>query len=191
MRDKCQGDNKMAGPTIHADIELAAGDSWNISGTVLDLDGSPLDLSAAAIEWILIGPDGLVAASFPGVAEDVTDLPAGRYVDALRVTTVKNGRQTVWRGCVLVDTAPPPVPLPPVVPPSPISIAIGGLAIGAPGFVLAQYHQGQTTVPRLLALLRGFGIDISKRELVRLLTTGHDSFHEEAREQPPKSKTRH
>jgi len=35
MRDKCQGDNKMAGPTIHADIELAAGDSWNISGTVL------------------------------------------------------------------------------------------------------------------------------------------------------------
>ena len=58
-------------------------------------------------------------------------------------------------------------------------------------FVLAQYHQGQTTVPRLLALLRGFGIDISKRELVRLLTTGHDSFHEEAREvlragtQPP------
>ena len=49
-------------------------------------------------------------------------------------------------------------------------------------FVLAQYHQGQTTVPRLLALLRGFGIDISKRELVRLLTTGHDSFHEEARE---------
>jgi len=139
-------------------------------------------LSAAAIEWILIGPDGLVAASFPGVAEDVTDLPAGRYVDALRVTTVKNGRQTVWRGCVLVDTAPPPVPLPSVVPPSPISIAIGGLAIGAPGFVLAQYHQGQTTVPRLLALLRGFGIDISKRELVRLLTTGHDSFHEEARE---------
>jgi len=49
-------------------------------------------------------------------------------------------------------------------------------------FVLAQYYQGQTTVPRLLALLRGFGIDISKRELVRLLTTGHDSFHEEARE---------
>jgi Transposase IS66 family len=49
-------------------------------------------------------------------------------------------------------------------------------------FVLAQYHQGQTTVPRLLALLRGFGIDISKRELVRLLTAGHDSFHAEARD---------
>jgi hypothetical protein len=49
-------------------------------------------------------------------------------------------------------------------------------------FVLAQYHQGQTTVPRLLGLLRAFGIDISKRELVRLLTAEHDSFHAEARE---------
>ena len=29
-------------------------------------------------------------------------------------------------------------------------------------FVLAQYHQVQVTVPRLLALLRGFGIIISK-----------------------------
>jgi Transposase IS66 family len=49
-------------------------------------------------------------------------------------------------------------------------------------FVLAQYHQGQTTVPRLLALLHSFGLDISKRELVRLLTAGHDSFHAEARD---------
>ena len=49
-------------------------------------------------------------------------------------------------------------------------------------FVLAQYHQGQTTVPRLLALLRAFGIGISKRELVRLLTAGHDGFHAEARD---------
>jgi hypothetical protein len=49
-------------------------------------------------------------------------------------------------------------------------------------FVLAQYHQGQTTVPRLVTLLRGFGIDISKREVVRLLTTGHDGFREEARD---------
>jgi len=49
-------------------------------------------------------------------------------------------------------------------------------------FVLAQYHQGQTTVPRLLTLLRGLGIDISKREVVRILTAGHDGFHEEARD---------
>ena len=48
--------------------------------------------------------------------------------------------------------------------------------------VLAFYHQGQTTVARLVALLRGFGIDISKREVVRLLTAGHDRFHTEARD---------
>ena len=49
-------------------------------------------------------------------------------------------------------------------------------------FVLAQYHQGQTTVPRLVTLLRGLGIDISKREVVRLLTAGHDGFRDEARD---------
>jgi hypothetical protein len=32
-------------------------------------------------------------------------------------------------------------------------------------FVLAQYHQGQVTVPRLLALLRALGIVISKRRI--------------------------
>src|SRR4051812_34637580 len=37
-------------------------------------------------------------------------------------------------------------------------------------FVLFQYHQGQMTVPRLLAQLRAIGIAISKRQLVRLLT---------------------
>src|SRR6202049_4960241 len=49
-------------------------------------------------------------------------------------------------------------------------------------FVLAQYHQGQTTAPRLVTLLRTFGILISKREVVRLLNTGHDGFHAEARD---------
>ena len=49
-------------------------------------------------------------------------------------------------------------------------------------FVLAQYHQGQVTVPRLLALLRSFGIHISKRQIVRLLIAGKESFVEEARD---------
>jgi hypothetical protein len=49
-------------------------------------------------------------------------------------------------------------------------------------FVLAEYHQGQTTVPRLVTLLRGLGIDISKREVVRLLTAGQDGFRDEARD---------
>lgn len=48
-------------------------------------------------------------------------------------------------------------------------------------FVLAQYHQGQVTVPRLLALVRALGILISKRQLVRLLIAGQDGFLAESR----------
>ena len=49
-------------------------------------------------------------------------------------------------------------------------------------FVLAQYHQGQMTVPRLVTLLRGLGIFISKRQVVRLLIEGQDGFLTEARD---------
>ena len=48
-------------------------------------------------------------------------------------------------------------------------------------FVLAQYHQGQVTAARLVTLLRGFGIVISKRQVVRLLIAGKQSFLDEAR----------
>jgi hypothetical protein len=48
-------------------------------------------------------------------------------------------------------------------------------------FVLAQYHQGQVTAARLVALLRGFGVVISKRQVVRLLIGGKHSFVDEAR----------
>jgi hypothetical protein len=49
-------------------------------------------------------------------------------------------------------------------------------------FVLAQYHQGQTTVPRLVTLLRSLGIFISKRQVLRLLIEGQDDFLTEARD---------
>jgi hypothetical protein len=49
-------------------------------------------------------------------------------------------------------------------------------------YVLMQYHQGQVTVPRLLDQLRAFGIDISKRQLVRLLIAGQNDFLDEARD---------
>jgi len=48
--------------------------------------------------------------------------------------------------------------------------------------VLAQYHQGQMTVPRLVTLLRSLGIFISKRQVVRLLNPGQGDFLAEARE---------
>src|SRR5271168_1247579 len=48
-------------------------------------------------------------------------------------------------------------------------------------FVLALYHQGQVTAARLVTLLGGIGILISKRQVVRLLIAGKQSFVEEAR----------
>src|SRR5712672_4159279 len=49
-------------------------------------------------------------------------------------------------------------------------------------FVLAQYHQGQVTVPRLVTLLRALGILISKRQVMRLLNKDQDGFLAEARD---------
>ena len=45
-----------------------------------------------------------------------------------------------------------------------------------------QYHQGQSTLPRLTALLQSVGLSISKREVERLLTEKHDVFLDEARD---------
>lgn len=47
-------------------------------------------------------------------------------------------------------------------------------------FVLMQYHQSQVTVPRLMALLQAIGVNISKRQLMRLLIAGQDEFLAEA-----------
>ena len=49
-------------------------------------------------------------------------------------------------------------------------------------FVLMLYHQGQTTLPRLTALLHSLGVSISKREIQRLLTERQDDFLDEARD---------
>jgi hypothetical protein len=45
-------------------------------------------------------------------------------------------------------------------------------------FVLSQYHQG-ITIPRLIAQLTGLGIAISKRQIVRLLSSKQDAFLKE------------
>jgi hypothetical protein len=49
-------------------------------------------------------------------------------------------------------------------------------------YVLMQYHQGQVTVPRIVALLTAMGIDISKRQVLRLLLEGKDVFLAEAQD---------
>jgi hypothetical protein len=64
---------------------------------------------------------------------------------------------------------------------APLPVGISGGPELRP-FVLAQYHQGQVTMPRLWALLRSFDILISKRQLVRLLIASQDGFLDEARD---------
>jgi Transposase IS66 family len=49
-------------------------------------------------------------------------------------------------------------------------------------FVLMQYHQGQSTLPRLAALLGSLGVAISKRQLQRLLTDKQADFLTEAQD---------
>jgi len=48
-------------------------------------------------------------------------------------------------------------------------------------FIIMQYHQGQTTIPRLVESLDAMGVEISKRQIVRILTEGNEVFREEAR----------
>jgi hypothetical protein len=49
-------------------------------------------------------------------------------------------------------------------------------------FILAHYHQGQTTIPRLVALLHMIGLTVSERQVVRVLNEGKDIFINEAQE---------
>jgi hypothetical protein len=49
-------------------------------------------------------------------------------------------------------------------------------------FVLMQHHQGQVTVERLVTLLAGIGVSISKRQVMRLLIDEQDDFLAETRE---------
>ncbi len=49
-------------------------------------------------------------------------------------------------------------------------------------FVLAQHHQGQVTVRRLASQLRAVGVDISRRQVMRLLIAGHGGLLDEAQE---------
>jgi hypothetical protein len=49
-------------------------------------------------------------------------------------------------------------------------------------FVLMQYHQGQSTLPRLAIFLRSVGVAISKRQLQRLLTHQQEQFSAEAQD---------
>jgi hypothetical protein len=67
-----------------------------------------------------------------------------------------------------------------LIAPLPAGIA-GGYGPGVRRFCLALHTQGQVTTERLTDLLNGIGLSISKRQVVRLLTTDLEPFEQEDR----------
>ncbi len=59
---------------------------------------------------------------------------------------------------------------------------VGGFGPELRRFVLALHAQGQVTTERLTALLNGIGVEISKRQVVRLLAESLDGFVAEDQE---------
>jgi len=59
---------------------------------------------------------------------------------------------------------------------------VGGFGPELRRFVLALHAQGQVTTERLTALLNGIGVEISKRQVVRMLTGSLDNFVAEDQE---------
>ena len=68
-----------------------------------------------------------------------------------------------------------------VLAPLPAGI-VGGFGPGLRRFLLVAHAQGQVTAERLTALLTGIGIEISKRQVVRLLTSRLDDLLAEDRD---------
>ena len=68
-----------------------------------------------------------------------------------------------------------------VLAPLPAGI-VGGFGPELRRFVLALHAQGQVTTERLVALLNGIGVEISKRQVVRLLTGSLDDLVAEDQE---------
>ena len=65
-----------------------------------------------------------------------------------------------------------------IVAPLPPEVS-GHFGPGIVRFVLMQHVQGQVTVERLLAQLKGLGVRISKGQIVTILTANKDVFHAE------------
>lgn len=107
--------------TFHDDLELQAGDSWDISLFLKGIDGLPQDLSEAVVNWILVSPDGeditpetvivtitdaasgAISISIP--ASSTAALVGGRYMDSVRI--YQDGKSTTLRVGFIEVTSDP------------------------------------------------------------------------------------
>jgi len=104
---------------MHDDIEMRAGDAWEIDGTLLDEGGAALDLTNASFNWMIRDVDGnplisvvqaaqiAVIDASQGTVRIVLDhittgtLAPGRYTDAIQVI-IGGEADTEWTGQILV-----------------------------------------------------------------------------------------
>ena len=93
-----------------------------------------------------------------------------RYVQVLRIDTqhlvCRLERRILPDGTTVTAELPTP--------------ATGNFSATVESFALLAYHETQSTMPRVARMLRGFGLDISGRQVKRLLTQGKDPFIREA-----------
>jgi hypothetical protein len=107
--------------TMHDLHSFYAGDDWQINGSLFDIDGQPLDITSANIEWALLNfsqeivlngssaqiqiidaVNGKITILVPN--EATAPLVAGEYNDVLRVT-IGSITDTMWVGGIVVKKA--------------------------------------------------------------------------------------
>lgn len=106
--------------TTHDPAVFRAGDRWEIEGSLLAVDGTPLDITSYTIEWRLsslldqnaLDEDEVTITVVDAVtgkiriivaASDTHQLEPGHYQDALRITNGSTGPMTMWTGSILVE----------------------------------------------------------------------------------------
>lgn len=110
----------MTGPTVHDPFAFTCGTDWIIPGVANDINGQPLNLTGATVEWFLddlansqrflylTQADGVLVD--PGAAGTFTvnasggrnvNIPPGDYKDTLIVTLANGGGVSVqWVGAI-------------------------------------------------------------------------------------------
>lgn len=109
---------------VHKVEEFAPGDTWKISGPMLDEHGEILPLTGALVEWALVDRRNAPVIEVSTVTGEVTitdadagevevllapavtaTIPRGDYRDYLRVT-IADTVSTMWRGPIKVVFSP-------------------------------------------------------------------------------------